>query len=91
MQLESKRRKERWRTLLVSLVARGSVDIRPLIKLSGFLAPASSSIGRSCPLRFEILRDDREDEDVDSVDGMGTADTSETIKVKSSAKRPARE
>ena len=42
-------------------------------------------------MRFEILRDDREDEDVDSVDGMGTADTSETIKVKSSAKRPARE
>ena len=74
----------------MSLVARGSVDIRPFNKISEF--PAVSSWIRSCPgrpLRFETLRGDEVEEDMDS--GMGAADTSEIIKVKSSATRPARE
>ena len=89
-QLESRQGKGGKRTLLASLVARGSVDIRPLNKISRLrvLAPVSSSIGRSCPLRFGVLRDDKVG---DSDSGMGNADTSEIIKVKSSAKRPARE
>jgi len=67
-----------------SLVAMGGVDNRPFNK---FLAASASG----CPLRLlgdnvvEIL------ESPDSVAGMGTADTSEIIKTKNSATRPARE
>ena len=90
-QLESRQGKGGKRTLLASLVARGSVDIRPLNKISEFLAPVSRWVVKSCPLIFGVLRDDKAEENIDSVDGMGKADTSEIIKVKSSAKRPARE
>jgi hypothetical protein len=69
--------------------ARGSVDIRPL-GISAEIVVVSTWI-RSCPLRFGILRDDKVEENIDSVAGIGTADTSEIIKVKSSATRPARE
>ena len=69
------------------LVARGRVDARPLNKISDFLTPVWSWIVRSCPLRFGIIRGEKIEEDMDS--GMGTADTSEIIKVKSSATRPA--
>ena len=73
----------------MSLVARGSVDIRLLNKIFGI--PGVSIWIRSSPLRFGIVRDDKVEENVDSVAGTGTADTSEIIKVNSSATRPARE
>ena len=70
-------------------MARGSVDIRPLNEVFGI--PGVSIWIRSSPLRFGIVRDDKVEENVDSVAGTGTADTSEIIKVNSSATRPARE
>ena len=67
-------------------MARGSVDIRPLNEVFGI--PGASTWIRSSPLR--IVRDDKVEENIDSVAGTGTADTSEKIKVNSSATRPAR-
>ena len=75
--------------LRVSLVARGSVDIRPLNENSEILEV--SSWVRSCPLIFGLVRSDKVEESLDSVAKMGNADTSEMIKEKTSATRPARE
>jgi hypothetical protein len=69
-------------------VAVGRVDIRPLNK--NFAASTTSG----CPLRLgELLGDNVEVESPYSevLIGTGTADTSEIIKEKISATRPARE
>ena len=44
-----------------------------------------------CPLRLGLLLSDRVEDSPDSAEGMGTAETSEIIKAKTSATRPARE
>ena len=70
-------------------MARGSVDIRPLNEIPDVLSV--SSWIRSCPLGIGLLGGDVE-ESLDSVAaGIGTADTSEMIKAKINATRPARE
>ena len=58
----------------------GSLEIRNL---------AVSTSG--CPLRLGLLLSDKIEDSPDSVAGIGTADTSEIIKAKNSATRPARE
>ena len=63
------------------MTARGIV-IRPLNEL-----PAVST----CPLRLGLLRGGKVEESPDSVVGIGSADTNEIIKAKTSATRPARE
>ena len=71
-------------------MARGSVDIRPLNEIPE--GPAVSSWIRSCPLGIGLLGGDKVEESFDSVAaGIGTADTREMIKAKTSATRPARE
>ena len=72
-----------------ALVAAGSVDIRPLNEISEILG-VSIRIWL-CPLRLGLLRGDKVEEGLDSVAGIGTADTSEIIRAKTSATRPARE
>jgi hypothetical protein len=67
-----------------ALVAVGGVDIRPL---SEILAASTSG----CPLRVGFLVVDKVEESPDSAAGIGIADTSEIIKPKTSATRPARE
>ena len=44
-----------------------------------------------CPFRLGLLLSDKVEDSPDSAAGMGTADTSEIIKTKTSATRPARE
>jgi hypothetical protein len=75
---------------VTALVVAGCVDIRPLNECSGILA-VSSLI--SFPLRLGLLRlrRDKVEESPDSVAGIGTADTSDIIKAKTSTTRPARE
>ena len=58
----------------------GSVEIRNL---------AVSTSG--CPLRLGLLLSDKVEDSPDSAAGMGTADTSEIMKAKTSTTRPARE
>ena len=50
-------------------------------------------LAESCPLRVGLIlsRRDKVEESPDSVAGMGTADTSEIIRAKIRATRPARE
>ena len=60
----------------------GGVDIRPF---SEILAVST------CPLRLGLLRGGKVEESPDSATGIGTADTIEIIKAKTSATRPARE
>jgi hypothetical protein len=67
-------------------VAAGSVDIRPLNEIF-----ALSDRIWSCPLRLGLLRGGKVAESPDSVAGIGTADTSDIIRAKTSATRPARE
>jgi hypothetical protein len=64
-------------------VAVGSVDIRPLNEI------LAVSISGS-PLRLGLLLGDKE-EGPNPAAGIGIADTSEIIKAKTSATRPARE
>ena len=65
-------------------MATGSLDTRPLNKI---LAVSTSG----CPLRLGLLLSDKVEESPDSEVGIGTADTSEIIKAKSIAMRPALE
>ena len=66
-------------------MAAGRIDIRPP---KGTFA-VSSWISR--PSRLGLLRSDKVEENPDSAAGIGTADTSEIIRAKTSATRPARE
>ena len=63
-----------------------SVDFRPLGEI--FAVSWWVVVVRFCPLRLGLLWGD---ESSDSVAGIGTAETSEMIRAKSSATRPARE
>ena len=63
-------------------MATENVDIRPLNKI---LAASTSG----CLLRLGLLLSGRVEESPDSAVGIGTADTSEIIKAKSIAMRPA--
>ena len=65
-------------------MAAGSVDILPLNGIFAILA--TSGLKWSCPLRVEESPDS-----VLVVAGIGTADTSEIIRAKTSVTRPARE
>ena len=61
----------------------GGVDNRPL---NNELLAVST-----CPLRLGLLRGGEVEESLDSVVGIGTDDTNEIIKAKTSTTRPARE
>ena len=63
------------------MAAAKFVDFRPLNECSGILAVISS------PLRVTL----RDDKSPDSVAGIGTTDTNDIIKEKTSTTRPARE
>ena len=73
----------------MSLVARGSVDIRPLNGISEILVGLSWIC--FCPLIFKLIRGDKVEECLGSVAWRGSADTNEIIKAKINATRPARE
>ena len=68
---------------VLPVVAAKCVDFRPLNKCSGILRLAVIS----SPLRVTL----RDDKSPDSVAGIGTADTNDIIKEKTSTTRPARE
>ena len=70
-------------------MAAGSVDIRPLNEIFALSNRIWSCPG--CPPRLGLLRGGKVAEGPDSVAGIGTADTSEIIRAKTSATRPARE